>query len=372
MKVSNCISLFIKSLIFFTLVVIFWCNIAQAAETENYTYVTAKDVSGSTTQHINVPIEDSRAVLEEYEDMQGYSKKIVIPGLKYTLSKNNSTGKYAVVSDRYVPQGICIAGQYILISAYDYNGVYNSVIYVLNVATNTFITTIILPSKDHCGGVAYDTKNSYIWVCTGSKVSGFSYNLLSEAVTGVTGQSGADTKIHAIDLTSFAKKYTVKTTASYCTYFDGKLWVGQFSENSTSNIYAYTVNLNSGSLTTDYIMEAPQKTQGIAFYKQGTTVYLAVSTSYGRCNDSKIIIYCPSYSSPQTVSGQSYKRILKNDRVGEKTFSPMTQGIAISGNMVYVLLESGATVYQEDNNVLKDPKPFDQYLRYSATTFFGL
>lgn len=99
---------------------------------------------------------------------------------------------------------------------------------------------------------------------------------------------------------------------------------------------------------------------------------MAVSTSYGRCNDSKIIIYCPSYSSPQTVSGQSYKRILKNDRVGEKTFSPMTQGIAISGNMVYVLLESGATVYQEDNNILKDPKPFDQYLRYSATTFFGL
>ena len=338
---------------------------AEALGGESYSYITEANVSGTTTRQQSVSTAESNATLSSYTSMQDYTGKYVIPGLKTTLTKTGSS--YYVVNNRFAPQGICVAGQYLLISAYDVDNVYNSVIYVLDVTNNKYIMTIVLPMVEHVGGIAYDSDKSCIWVCNGGYVSYFSYNLLKTAATTISSQTGSETyEKYGISLSNFAGSRMVKTTASYCTYFDGMLWVGEFDETTTSDIYAYTVS-SSYTLTAKYIMEAPAKTQGMCFYKSGNTVYLVTSCSYKRNIESQLIIYKPSYSSPQDVSGQTYDRILKNTRVKTLTFSPMTEGICISGSKMYVLLESGAIEYSSNYKVDHGIFAIDQYLIYNVS-----
>ncbi len=354
------------------LVCAFVMMLASAQAGESYSYITVDMVAAGSTQTTTTDLTNkSNYVLNTYYDMQGSKSHHIIPGLSYTLTYNPKTSTFITAYERFVPQGMCIAGNYILISAYDSAEICKSVIYVLSKSTNKLITTIVLPDKAHVGGLAYDTGNGYIWVCNeNAYVSGFSYKLLNNSVTGVNSSSSR----RGVYLSSFEKEYKVKTQeADYCTYFDGKLWVGMFNSATVADIYAYEVNLSNSTLTAKYIMEAPTKTQGIAFYRNGSDVYLLVSQSYGRTTNSQIILYKPSYSSPQTVSGQSYTRIAKNNRLNDSTFSPMTEAIVISGTDVYILFESGAYYYHEPTEEQaadgERTMPFDQYLIYSITKF---
>lgn len=348
----------------------------RKASAENYSYIGVNDVSGDTTRTPISSSAEERQLLSEYPDMSSYTGKYVIPGLKYTLSKNSTTGQYCVATERYVPQGICVAGQYLLITAYDSEGIYNSVVYVMKASDNTYITTLILPTASHCGGITYDTVNSYIWVCDGYSLSGFSYSFLNTAATNVLNRKNTSSAVKAVNLVSFAKKLGLRNNtnstfnASFCTFFDNRIWVGEFSANSTKEAYALTINASSNSIRTDYIMEVPRKSQGMVFYRNGTDVYLFVSTSYGRDNDSNIYLYNTSYSNPETISGKTYKRIYKNNHIDRFTFLPMAEGITVSGNMLYIIFESGAYTYHEpEYSWQDDPKPFGEYLRYDARHF---
>ena len=66
-----------------------------------------------------------------------------------------------------VPQGMCIAEQYTLITAYDSDEAAKSVIYVLDFNKN-LVKTLILPDSYHVGGIAYDTANKLILITKGS------------------------------------------------------------------------------------------------------------------------------------------------------------------------------------------------------------
>ena len=61
-----------------------------------------------------------------------------------------------------MPQSITFAGNYLLISAYDYSKAQESVIYVMNKKTQKYITTIVLPHKGHVGGITFDGTNLWI------------------------------------------------------------------------------------------------------------------------------------------------------------------------------------------------------------------
>ena len=101
-----------------------------------------------------------------------------MPGLESTDILGESCGYM-------VPQGICIAGDYMLVTAYDSGDFYKnpkqgahkinpSVLYVLSNQTpgsRELLTTIVLPDRNHVGGVAFDGKN--IWNRKGT-VGGFS------------------------------------------------------------------------------------------------------------------------------------------------------------------------------------------------------
>lgn len=104
-----------------------------------------------------------------------------IPGLECT----NILGD---TCDCMTPQGICVAGDYILITAYCNINAYKddlksnssngsnaeklekeenhskhcSVIYVVSKFSKKYLTTLVLPDKNHVGGIVYD--GNYIWV----------------------------------------------------------------------------------------------------------------------------------------------------------------------------------------------------------------
>ena len=65
------------------------------------------------------------------------------------------------------PQGITIAGKYILLTAYDGEHEHASVVYVLDKKTGKYLKTIQVAGRPHLGGIAYDPVAKNIWV-TGS------------------------------------------------------------------------------------------------------------------------------------------------------------------------------------------------------------
>lgn len=147
----------------------------------------------------------------------------------YNLVRNAS--KSGGCSDM-VPQGICFAGDYLLITAYCKDKSHNSVIYVFNESDKSYYGTIKLPGKAHVGGIAYDCNRS------------------------------------------------------------GNIWVAQFSELNPANSFArcYKVEnktFNRPTLPYQFQISVPLKTQGISV--RGNK--MLISTSYGRKNNSKMYSY---------------------------------------------------------------------------------
>lgn len=262
--------------------------------------------------------------------------------LKYV----NSTYSFAIpgLTNTYIgrdvktmcPQGLVAAGDYILISAYDTNedttkSAY-SVIYVLSntdYKNRKFITTLVLKgTKTHAGGLAYDGTN--VWVSGPDKhVHYIKYADIKKAAN-----SGA----------SYAEVNPIKILApsnekcSYLTYFKGKLWIGVFNQNAVDKIYGYEINNinNPTSLIVKNWMEAPQKTQGIAFRED----IMMVSTSYGRATKSVLRVYEPLWNEPTSTGG-----IKKQTAKTTIDLPPGSQGTIIGATYTYVLFETAATKY---------------------------
>ena len=250
-----------------------------------------------------------------------YSKSFAIPGMK-----NTNAGGFACTS--MVPQGICLAGSYFLISAYDYKGTDYSVIYVVSRAAKSYITTIVLPSKAKVGGLAYDGTN--VWVSKGKAVASFPYTVITDAVN-----SGKK----FTSLSSYQSVCALDSTASFMGYYNDVLWVGTFKASASSTMKGYTLNNKetSPSLSPAYTMSVPSRTQGITFDNDGTMVLTrSYRTKKAKENYiSQVRTYRPSFAS----AGSSGK-VLKNTALKVMKLPPMAEGVAIYGTYTYALFSS--------------------------------
>lgn len=254
------------------------------------------------------------------KNRMNYSKGFSIPGMK-----NTNVGGFACTT--MMPQAMCYAGNYLLISAYDTKGIDYSVIYVVSKAAKSYITTIVLPSKAKVGGMAYDGKN--IWISKGTSVGCFPYSFINDAVN-----SGSAYKT----LTAYTSVCKVKTSSSYMGYYDGTLWVGPYSAGST-RMYGYTVNEKEKipTLTQRYSMAMPSRCQGITFDKDGTMIvsrsYRTKLTQSGYI--SQLRTYMPSYGKVSATG-----KILKNTALAKTKMPPKVEGMAIYGTYTYTLFSS--------------------------------
>lgn len=222
------------------------------------------------------------------------------------------------------------------------------------------------PHTGHAGGVAITKKNMFI--STGSKLLRIPLSQLCE-----TGRMG-DARI--------VEEITVPVRASFCNYSGGYLWVGDFyygksyptdeyrhMENRKGKMYyAWSVGYaldesaeneigetrwHSGMeyATPDVILSIDQKIQGMAVVDNS---YIALSQSYGRGNDSKVLLYQNVLSTDPhttvTLNGTSVPLWFLDGKVEERDFDapPMAEGFAAYNGRLYLLFESGAEKYRLD------------------------
>lgn len=248
-----------------------------------------------------------------------FKKSYVIPGLKVTnVAGFNTT--------RMVPQSIVFAGDYLLISAYDYTKKQESVIYIMDKATRKYITTLVLPHTGHIGGIAFDGDN--VWITYGKNLQSFKF---SHIVTAA--KSGQP----FYELYQFSSVCPMPETVSYVTYYKDRIWAGAYSETSKKYMYGYTISNKSGApvLTCTNRMQMPNRTQGVAFTSSGKMIISrSCQTKKGRRGFmSQLETYKPTWNlTKYAVKKNSKKKTVK--------MPPMNEGIAVSGSYTYVIYES--------------------------------
>ena len=294
-----------------------------------------------------------RGILEECRELQ-------IPDLSYT----------DVLGDPcncMTPQGICIAGDYILITAYcnveslkadlennadqtvnqmrieatEEHNRHNSVLYVLDKANGQHIATMIFDDKSHVGGITFD--GEYVWVAKGGncKIEGYSF---------VDVRACIEMGSYNYPMCEAACEVQCDNVTSFVTCYDGYIWAGTFSDDVDSNgvLTGYSVVEDGGvhCIETHKIIEIPPHANGAAFIDTELGPYLAVTTSYGRSNDSTLYIY--DATNLQTVGAMGNIQLPEYNKY---VLPPMAEEICVEKNDIYFLFESASTAYSfvEDN-----------------------
>lgn len=259
----------------------------------------------------------------DFQRMYRHEHSTAIPGLEYTNLGFSVTAQM-------VPQGICVAGDYMLITAYDKELEHNSIIYVLSQEENgqrEFLTTIILPDINHVGGIAFD--GEYVWIAKSISgyCSGISYETIEEAVS-----SGE--KYYA--LSDYEENAYCGITASFVTYHGEYLWIGTFREHGNGTLSCYRI-IQEGrrDLQLEDTIEIPACAQGVSFLEGEGKTYMILPTSKGRYRDSNIYLY-------EMKERDGEISLLEK---GKYKFPPMAEEVTSDGAYTYFLFESAATCY---------------------------
>ncbi|MGN0448747.1 MAG: dockerin type I domain-containing protein [Ruminococcus sp.] len=293
--------------------------------------------------------------LSNYADLSRISRKGVapVPGLECT----NVSGS---ACDCMTPQGICVTEDYILITAYcrienykkeleenlsegdnkikseneSEHERHNSVIYVLSKTTGNYITTIVLPDKNHVGGIAYDGK--YVWIAK-SEDNEFSAIEIS-AITNIIAENTDSNTI------SYYTSVSCGCKASFVIFFDKRLWVGvcNKSEEGDGVLQGFTISGDTKdtlALSPSKELAIPSNANGAAFTQIDGKTCLAVNASYGRNNDTVTHLYTVDLNPESDISVYT--------DYGEYVLPPMAEEICIDGNNVYTIFESASTAYSQ-------------------------
>ncbi len=250
-----------------------------------------------------------------------YRLSVIIPGLKTT----NVAGFNAT---RMVPQSVTFAGDYMLMSAYDYSKKQESVIYIVNKKTGKYITTMVLPHSGHVGGITFDGVN--VWMTYGKNLQSFKFTEIQAAVA-----SGKP----YYELYRISSVCPMPETVSYVAFYKNKIWAGAYSETSKKYMYGYDIQNKwaAPSLVKTNRILMPNRTQGVAFTSSGKMLLSrSCQTKKGRRGFmSRLDTYRPTWN----LNSYSIK---KNKKKRTVKMPPMNEGIAISGAYTYIIYESPA------------------------------
>jgi len=151
----------------------------------------------------------------------------------------------------------------------------------------------------HNGGIAYHNNNIYV-----------ASNYKIEKYEIPTFDSNGD---KYIDLYSNDNNvYSVSSKASYVTYFEDSLWIGDYrgsNENDIPYLFGYPINASGDIVTPSNpaIYRMPSRTQGVAWLRVGSERKLFISQSNGGSNYSSIY-RCD-------INGLSYENVPEVDTV---------------------------------------------------------
>lgn len=278
--------------------------------------------------------------ITKYEDLNRIcdtesimKESYTIPGLESARSLLSDKSGEIVVCTSMTPQGICTTEDYLLISAYCHTGKHNSVIYVIDKESHSFIKEVVLPGKPHVGSLAYDPDFYNIWIAGSCENTPY-----ANAV------SLSELEKYQLDVQKKPIRYEIQypvnllPKASFLSYNKGSLFIGSFSENQEDRNLIARFRINqSGALKPETMMIIPGKCQGVAFWNG----FMLLSLSQGNL-DSKLQILEYTIQADGTVLDAQNCRIR-----AEFTLPPMLEQIHVDEqNDVYMIFESGAYAYR--------------------------
>ena len=217
---------------------------------------------------------DRRITLEDLS--YDFLEEFVIPGLPATREADLNDSRISSLS--LYPQGLCIAGDYLLVSSYsDENGA-PGCLFLFDKETGDYLATLGLRDSSHLGGIACDGEN--VWICHSDD------NTLQRIPYTYIHAVGKAASRQLIDISDWAETYPVQNTPSCITCVGDHILVATTSLLLRSQMVSY--RFENGMLIPENTYTIPTKVQGVAVYEDGT-VFLSVS--YGRKNSSQLNVY---------------------------------------------------------------------------------
>ena len=247
----------------------------------------ADDVPQSSFEYKNYPDPESygeilkQKMSDVYRNLSGRiddDRTLPIPGLVETYV---GSGGETRSSDQYVPQGLCMAGDYMLITAYDAKKKLSTVIYVVDAEGQRLISTLSLPNTYHAGGIAFDGEN--IWM-TGDTSDKYTGKPFVQYMTYETFLSHLDEPVSEVPESEISDRIYIKNKPSFLECDSGILWVGTYAgRKNTSEAYlnGYEITGEPGNRSLNTVMYS--LIAGIDSSAQGADIedgYLYVSSSY--------------------------------------------------------------------------------------------
>lgn len=260
----------------------------------------------------------------------------------------------------FVPQGICQSEGLFFISGY-FNDKTASRIYAVKAETGEEVACAALVNEDetpftgHAGGIA--SVGGYVYVASGSSL----WILSKEDVLSAHGEN-----VH------FLAEIPIDVKASFAFYAEGTLWVGEFhieneyetapehhdSDGNCAWVMGYALHESGlplfgtdGKMTPKAIFTVPDKVQGMTILEDGTVV---ASVSYGRKNTSYLMTFDRGAAENATINGYSVPkyRLTDGKRQLKLRLPPLAECIEFYNGKVYILFESGATVYADASEIV--------------------
>lgn len=240
---------------------------------------------------------------------------IPIPGLISTYTKTE--GKVSE-SSNFVPQGVCLADRYILVTAYHAKKQQRSVIYAVDKENKSLVSTLTVPNKYHLGGIAFDGSNIWLTGDTSDKYEGepfvqyIRYEDFSRMINEPVYEIGKD---------EISAPVYIKNKPSFLECDNGILWVGTYIGRESSKkgiINGYKINKKENGPELNTFMYSV--ITGIDSSAQGIDIknnYLYVSSSYAGAIGSVRSSFVTKYNIKEikngngdiNVSGKELKRV---------------------------------------------------------------
>lgn len=303
-----------------------------------------------------------QAAFEE-EGVEPGENIFTIPGMDATLTLRHEHEEEEICTTM-TPQGLAVNKDYLFISAYCQTKEHNSVIYVLDKKSGSFIKEIVLDGIPHAGGLAYDNNHDLLWVTSEKDDTAQVITLSLADIEAYDFADSAEPIAYAdsIELPDIKRASTITVHAD-------DLYVAYFNDDGASVMHRYLIStkenaegkevrtLDTGKSTEeaypDDVDKIGKEIQGLAFYQEK----LMLSRSAGRKKDSTLL---------------SFDRLVETENFTDKnasteiTMPSYLEQIAVDGKQLYILFESGAYPYRDHGN-----PSIDRVLRVEIDTLFA-
>ncbi len=279
---------------------------------------------------------DKRIPLEDLS--YSFWEELTIPGLPSTREEDFQEQRTSSLS--LYPQGMCIAGEYLLVTAYSDEENAPGCLFLFDRETGEYLSTLGLKDTSHLGGIAFDGEN--VWICHSDD------NTLQRIPYLYIHAVGKNASQQLIDISDSIEAYPVQNTPSCITCYHGHILVATTSLLLRTQMISY--RFDGHELIPDNTYTIPTKVQGVAVDEDGT-VFLSIS--YGRMNSSQLNIY-PSLADLHNPAAEPALIV---------ELPPCSEEIVINDDHLLVLFESAGYKYFEGNDGLgRTTAPIDKVL----------